>query len=152
MISISRILIILAPLIISIYSIHSTYANNVYYLSKNNCGSGEEAELVDCLRNEVIESTITLRKAEDNIRLRINKWSEVKSAALDDAIPIALYRLDKSNQEFIRYRLAQCSFAESWGNGVGSFTRIYSCMAELNRQRGEQLIHADIPDYTEGMK
>ena len=76
---------------ISISSIHSTYANNVYYLSKNNCESGEEAELVDCLRNEVIESTIKLRKAEDNIRLRINKWSEVKSAALDDAIPIALY-------------------------------------------------------------
>nr|WP_274922540.1 hypothetical protein [Citrobacter youngae] len=52
----------------------------------------------------------------------------------------------------MRYRLAQCSFAESWGNGLGSFTRIYSCMAELNRQRVEQLIHADIPDYTEDMK
>ncbi|TKU00077.1 DUF1311 domain-containing protein, partial [Citrobacter sp. wls830] len=77
---------------------------------------------------------------------------EVKSAALDDTIPIALYRLDKSNQAFIRYRLAQCSFAESWGNGVGSFTRIYSCMAELNRQRAEQLMHADIPNYTEDMK
>ncbi|MFJ2974516.1 lysozyme inhibitor LprI family protein [Kluyvera sp. NPDC087067] len=152
MISIARIFIILATLIISISLIHRANANNVYYLSKNNCESGEEAELVDCLRNEVIESTITLRKAEDNIRLRIHKWSEVKSAALDDAIPIALYRLDKSNQEFIRYRLAQCSFAESWGNGVGSFTRIYSCMAELNRQRAEQLIHANIPDYTEDIK
>jgi uncharacterized protein YecT (DUF1311 family) len=152
MISVLRISLILALLIIDISSIHSTYANNVYYLSKNNCESGEEVELVDCLRNEVIESTITLRKAEDNIRLRINKWSEVKSAALDDAIPIALYRLNKSNQEFIRYRLAQCSFAESWGNGVGSFTRIYSCMAELNRQRAEQLIHAGIPDYTGDMK
>lgn len=152
MISILRISLILAPLMISISSIHSTYANNVYYLSKNNCESEEEAELVDCLRNEVIESTITLRKAEDNIRLSIDKWSEVKSAALDDAIPLALYRLDKSNQEFIRYRLAQCSFAESWGNGVGSFTHIYSCMAELNRQRAEQLIHIDIPDYTEDRK
>ncbi|RTN19149.1 DUF1311 domain-containing protein [Enterobacter quasimori] len=152
MISIARFFLILAPLIIIISSIHSTYANNVYYVSKNNCESGEEAELFGCLRNEVIESTITLRKAEDNIRLRINKWSEVKSAALDDAIPIALHRLDKSNQEFIRYRFAQCSFAESWGNGVGSFTHIYSCMAELNRQRAEQLIHSDIPDYTEGMK
>ncbi|ECC6564104.1 DUF1311 domain-containing protein [Salmonella enterica] len=152
MISIARIFIILATLIFSFSSIHSTYANNVYYLSKNNCESGEEPELVDCLRNEVIESTITLRKAEENIRLRINKWSEVKNAALDDAIPIELYRLDKSNQEFIRYRLAQCSFAESWGNGVGSFTRIYSCMAELNRQRTEQLMHADIPNYTKDMK
>lgn len=94
MISIARIFIILATLIFSFSSIHSTYANNVYYPSKNNCESGEEAELVDCLRNEVIESTITLRKAEENIRLRINKWSEVKNAALDDAIPIALYRLD----------------------------------------------------------
>ncbi|TSG74429.1 DUF1311 domain-containing protein, partial [Salmonella enterica subsp. enterica serovar Senftenberg] len=93
MISIARIFIILATLIFSFSSIHSTYANNVYYLSKNNCESGEEAELVDCLRNEVIESTITLRKAEENIRLRINKWSEVKNAALDDAIPIELYRL-----------------------------------------------------------
>lgn len=55
MISIARIFIILATLIFSFSSIHSTYANNVYYLSKNNCESGEEAELVDCLRNEVIE-------------------------------------------------------------------------------------------------
>ncbi|TSJ59173.1 DUF1311 domain-containing protein [Atlantibacter subterranea] len=152
MISILRISLISVPLMISISSIHSTYANNVYYLSKNNCESEEEAELVDCQRNEVIESTITLRKAEDNIRLRIDKWSEVKSAALDDAIPLALYRLDKSNQEFIRYRLAQCSFAESWGNDVGRFTHIYSCMAELNRQRAEQLMHIDIPDYTEDRK
>ncbi|EDQ2371157.1 DUF1311 domain-containing protein, partial [Salmonella enterica subsp. enterica serovar Havana] len=49
MISIARIFIILATLIFSFSSIHSTYANNVYYLSKNNCESGEEAELVDCL-------------------------------------------------------------------------------------------------------
>ncbi|EOF5434014.1 hypothetical protein ACK1MO_003720 [Salmonella enterica] len=55
--------------------------------------------------------------------------------------------MEESSREFVRYRFTQCSFAESWGNGVGSFTRIYSCMATLNRQRAEQLMHADIPDY-----
>ncbi len=61
MISILRISLISVPLMISISSIHSTYANNVYYLSKNNCESEEEAELVDCQRNEVIESDLPPR-------------------------------------------------------------------------------------------
>ncbi|EOF5965526.1 DUF1311 domain-containing protein [Salmonella enterica] len=120
MIDISRFLPIPFSLIIGISSIHTTYANNVYYRSENKCESGEETELADCLRNEVIESTMVLRHAEDSIKIRIKKWSEEKDAALDDAIPVALYRLEESSREFVCYRFTQCSFAESWGNGVGS--------------------------------
>ncbi len=135
----------------SFSSIHSTYANNVYYPSKNNCESGEEAELVDCLRNEVIESTITLRKAEENInRLRINKWSEVVKCSTDDAIPIALYRPD-TNQEFTP--LSSCSARlQNHGEMVWDLLAYISGWAELNRQRAEQLMYADIPNYTEDTK
>lgn len=73
MISIFRIALVLATLVISISSIHRADASNIYYLSKNNYESGEQTELVDCMRNELIESTIILRKAEDDIRLRIKK-------------------------------------------------------------------------------
>lgn len=133
--------------IVIFFMIGRVYANTSYYSSKNNCEYGEQPELADCLRNELIESTIMLKEAEDNIKQRIQKWSAEKSASLDEAIPVALYKLDESHKVFVRYRFTQCAFAESWGNGVGSFTRIFSCMAELNRQRAKQLMNADIPDY-----
>lgn len=144
MTDIPRFLPISFLLLISILSIHEVYAVNAYSISNNGCEFSEETEIPDCLRNELIESTILLRKAEDSTKTRIEKWSEEKSAALDETIPVALYWLEKSNKEFVRYRFAQCSLANTWGSGVGSFIRIYSCMAVLNRQRAEQLIRADI--------
>ncbi len=82
--------------IVIFFMIGRVYANTSYYSSKNNCEYGEQPEIADCLRNELIESTIMLKEAENNIKQRIQKWSAEKSASLDEAIPVALYKLDES--------------------------------------------------------
>lgn len=54
--------------IVIFFMIGRVYANTSYYSSKNNCEYGEQPEIADCLRNELIESTIMLKEAENNIK------------------------------------------------------------------------------------
>lgn len=129
------------------YSEISTAASN-YYLNSL-CASGEGSQVVDCYKNDLLTSIVELKTAEKNINMRIKKWNEMNDERLDTSVDIALKRLEMSNETFIRYRFAQCSFAQIWGGGGGmeSSTRIYSCEAYLNRQRAEQLNNANIANF-----
>ncbi len=110
------------------------------------CSGVDELEFIDCVKNSFIMSTITLKKAEANIKEKIQKWNSDEDEAIRKEAVISLKRLESSNREFIRYRFAQCSFTLTWGARVGrlAFSRLYPCYTELNKIRAMQLNNAYI--------
>lgn len=144
-----RYLIIIISTFVFLFYSEVVMSTDKYYLNSL-CASGEGSQVADCYVNDSLMSAVELKKAEKNITMRIKKWQEMKDERLETSVDIALKRLEMSNETFIRYRFAQCSFSQIWGGGGGmaSSTRVYSCEAFLNRQRAEQLNNANIADFT----
>ncbi|QGH28813.1 DUF1311 domain-containing protein [Kluyvera intermedia] len=144
-----RYLIIIISTLAFLFYSEVVMSTDKYYLNSL-CASGEGSQVADCYVNDSLMSSVELKKAEKNITMRIKKWHEMTDERLDTSVDIALKRLEESNETFIRYRFAQCSFAQIWGGGGGmaSSRRVYSCEAFLNRQRAEQLNNANIADFT----
>ena len=69
----------------------------------------------------------------------LSKWDEDPSY-----INIAKANLTTANKEFIKYRDAQCKFNYSLGGGSienALEMLLFSCIAELNNRRNQQLIN-----------
>jgi uncharacterized protein YecT (DUF1311 family) len=111
------------------------------------CSESEfsQAGMWDCLAKKAKESQETLRRAEEKAAHTLSKWDEDHPY-----IKTAKAKLAASNKAFVKYREAQCAFAYSLGGGaIGSALdmRRFSCIAELNNRRAEQLRNAvsDMP-------
>lgn len=92
----------------------------------------------ECLQKKLKSSEINLKNAEEKVSQSLAKWDEDP-----EYISAAKAKLKNANDEFIKYREAQCQFALSLGGGaIGNAldVRRFACIAELNNRRAEQLL------------
>ncbi|MES2741150.1 MAG: lysozyme inhibitor LprI family protein [Pseudomonadota bacterium] len=104
---------------------------------REECSTGSQAGIRDCLAKKVEESQKGLRRSEANLSNVLSKWDED-----DKYIILAKDKLDKSSKEFIKYRQSQCEFSSALGGGAAGNTyeiRRLACVAELNSKRSKQL-------------
>jgi uncharacterized protein YecT (DUF1311 family) len=90
------------------------------------------------LQTKLHESEVSLTSAEEKVKQALEKWDEDP-----EYINAAKAKLKSANEAFIKYREAQCQFAFSLGGGaIGNAldVRQFSCIAELNNRRAEQLL------------
>ena len=117
---------------------NSKYADLNQYELRIYCGrEPSEAALTECLEKIFYISQAELDKSQKKFFNELDNWWEDK-----EYIVIAKTRLEKSNQEFIKYRTLQCDFARSLGGGAidnALDMMKFSCLAELNFQRAKQL-------------
>lgn len=101
------------------------------------CSAYSQAGMRDCLADKADDSQQVLRAAEQAAADALARWDEDRKYQ-DEAAK----KLSASNQEFARYRTAQCAFLTALiGGGAGNSREIgrLRCVAALNYQRAAQL-------------
>lgn len=104
------------------------------------CGGYSPVIMPDCLKRKAKDSQEELTKAEKKMVDALSKWDED-----DHSTSEAQAELVASNEEFAKYREAQCRFAASLRGGGASDAREMgrlACVAELNNRRARQLYDA----------
>lgn len=104
------------------------------------CSVYSQAGMRDCLADRADDSQQILQAAEKAAADALARWDE-DGKDQDEAAK----KLSASNQEFARYRTAQCAFSMSLiGGGAGNSREIgrLRCVAALNYQRAAQLREA----------
>ncbi|MFJ3464767.1 lysozyme inhibitor LprI family protein [Achromobacter spanius] len=109
------------------------------------CSAYSQAGMRDCLADKADDSQQVLQAAEKAAAAALARWDEDRKYQDEAAKQLAA-----SNQEFARYRTAQCAFSMSLiGGGAGNSREIgrLRCVAALNYQRASQLRDAvaDLP-------
>jgi uncharacterized protein YecT (DUF1311 family) len=125
---------ILLPL--SNSSLASTEIKNEFEL-RDEC-SYDPIGIRECLQKKLKLSETNLKNTEEKVNQSLEKWDEDP-----EYINAAKAKLKSANEAFIKYREAQCQFAFSLGGGaIGNAldVRQFSCIAELNNRRAEQLL------------
>jgi hypothetical protein len=127
-------LVVLLPL--SPSAISSTEIKSEFEL-REEC-SYDSIGMRECLQKKLTASEINLKKSEEKVSQFLAKWDEDP-----EYIRAAKAKFKSANDEFIRYREAQCQFALSLGGGaIGNAldVRRFACTTELNNRRAEQLL------------
>tara|TARA_R100000656_G_scaffold57783_1_gene45148 strand:+ start:101 stop:538 length:438 start_codon:yes stop_codon:yes gene_type:complete len=119
---------------------HSSLANSEIkseFELRDEC-SYDPVGIRECLQKKLKSSELNLKSAEGKVSQYLEKWDEDP-----DYISAAKAKLKSANEEFVKYREAQCQFALSLGGGaIGNAldVRRFACITELNNRRAEQLL------------
>jgi hypothetical protein len=101
------------------------------------CGAYSQAQMRACLADQAQRSEQALKQAEDLLVSAIERWDETPKH-----VHAARVQLRSANQEFSRYRRAQCALDHALGGGaIGNALemRRLRCLVEITSLRVEQL-------------
>jgi uncharacterized protein YecT (DUF1311 family) len=103
----------------------------------NDCDAYSQADMRECLMEKSVRSADELRQAVASVNDAIAKWDEDTKFILT-----ARRQFENSNQAFVRFRDAQCSWSVALGGGaIGNALAIrrLRCVSDLNHARAHEL-------------
>jgi uncharacterized protein YecT (DUF1311 family) len=103
---------------------------------RDECGDNffHQVEVGDCLQKKARKSLKVLRQANKKMSDAFSKWVENEKH-----VSLTRAKFAASNEDFVKYRYAQCEFIASLSGGIHLDFRRSACVAELNNRRTKEL-------------